>query len=484
MKTLAVLLYLTLAPAIFNTADAGQLPIDEILTYQGELLDNGLPVDGLVDLEFSLFSVAAGGGVIATTFLNDVVVSEGRFTAELDFGVGAFAGEPRHIEIGVYNPAGSANFELLTPRQPVRPAPYAIHAKSVDSSALPPPTPWHTQLGGGIYYESGNVGIGTTIPNYDLDIWGLNASLRITGSGATPAYLRFNREGGGEAYIAHGNGNSLYFNIDGADRMTVDGTGRVGIGTSAPQTRLDLIDNTGGTGIRVQAPSGGVGLVSDVGGDGSGVWSVLDGLGSAVLGDSRATSGITYGVRGEADSADGFGVFGTNSSSGGYAVYADGALHVNGTLSKLAGSFKIDHPLDPENRYLSHSFVESPDMMNLYNGNVLTDDQGFAEVVLPDWLETLNRDFRYQLTVIGTFAQAMIEQKIKDNHFTIRTDQPNVEVSWQVTGIRDDLYARAHPIEVESMKPAHERGKYLIPELYGADPTATAHKKPPRMRDR
>jgi hypothetical protein len=67
---------------------------------------------------------------------------------------------------------------------------------------------------------------------------------------------------------------------------------------------------------------------------------------------------------------------------------------VTGTLTRSGGSFKIDHPLDPENRYLQHSFVESPDMMNIYNGNAELDDQGRATVVLPEYFETLNGDFR------------------------------------------------------------------------------------------
>jgi trimeric autotransporter adhesin len=132
------------------------------------------------------------------------------------------------------------------------------------------------------------------------------------------------------------------------------------------------------------------------------------------------------------------------------------------------GSFKIDHPLDPGNKYLYHSFVESPDMMNIYNGNVTTDAQGDAVVPLPEWFETLNRDFRYQLTVIGQFAQAIVASEIDDGRFSIKTDKPSVKVSWQVTGIRQDAWANAHRIPVEQEKPEVERGFYLHPELYGA----------------
>jgi hypothetical protein len=123
--------------------------------------------------------------------------------------------------------------------------------------------------------------------------------------------------------------------------------------------------------------------------------------------------------------------------------------------------------LDPANKYLYHSFVESPDMMDIYNGNVTTDASGEAIVTLPDWFQPLNRDFRYQLTPIGQFAQAMVSSEIKDNTFVIKTDKPNVKVSWQVTGIRQDPYANAHRIPVEQDKPANEQGKYLYPKEYG-----------------
>jgi hypothetical protein len=217
--------------------------------------------------------------------------------------------------------------------------------------------------------------------------------------------------------------------------------------------------------------------------------------GDGVFGDSNSGNG----VEGDSGGPDGFGVYGTNSaedsiaiygidttaSSAGlvgiapYAVIANGSVlagefignvEVEGTLSKDSGSFKIDHPLDPANKYLYHSFVESPDMMNIYNGNVTTSAAGEAVVTLPEWFETLNRDFRYQLTVLGQFAQAIVSSKVANHQFSIKTDKPDVEVSWQVTGIRQDAWANAHRIPVEEMKSEKERGFYRHPELYNAPP--------------
>lgn len=149
-----------------------------------------------------------------------------------------------------------------------------------------------------------------------------------------------------------------------------------------------------------------------------------------------------------------------------FRVDSDGDAFLSGNLTQGFVSTKIDHPLDPANKYLSHSVVESPDLMNIYNGIVTTDATGSATVTMPMWFEALNRDFRYQLTVIGQFAQAIISEEMTGGKFSIKTDKSNVKVSWQVTGIRQDAYANAHRIKVEEEKPAAERGTYLHPDLF------------------
>jgi len=199
------------------------------------------------------------------------------------------------------------------------------------------------------------------------------------------------------------------------------------------------------------------------------VWGESDSTsGRGVVGVANASSGETYGVYGVSWSSYGRGVVGKNNFTIGYAGYFYGNVHVNGTLSKSAGSFKIDHPLDPANKYLYHSFVESPDMMNVYNGNITLDADGTAWVTMPDWFEALNRDFRYQLTAIGAPGPNLyIAHKVAGNRFQIAGGEPGMEVSWQVTGIRHDAYAEAHRIPVEEAKPAEERGTYLHPVEQG-----------------
>jgi hypothetical protein len=177
--------------------------------------------------------------------------------------------------------------------------------------------------------------------------------------------------------------------------------------------------------------------------------------------------GLTAGCEGEVDVlCAGMYAF---CDQPGNAVVAEGDCQVSGNLSKAGGSFKIDHPLDPANKYLSHSFVESPDMKNIYDGVVVLDAQGSATVALPAWFESLNRDFRYQLTPIGQPAPDLhIASEVSGGRFSIAGGHEGQKVSWTVTGIRQDHWANAHRIAVEEDKPPEDRGRYLHPELFGA----------------
>ena len=154
-----------------------------------------------------------------------------------------------------------------------------------------------------------------------------------------------------------------------------------------------------------------------------------------------------------------------------FAGYFNGNVTISGNLSKSGGSFKIDHPLDPAGKYLSHSFVESPDMMNIYNGLVGLNDRGEATVQMPDWFSALNQEFRYQLTAMGAPGPNLyIANEISRNSFKIAGGQPGLKVSWQVTGIRHDAWANAHRIPIEENKNAEEHGAYLHPDLFGQPP--------------
>jgi hypothetical protein len=145
-----------------------------------------------------------------------------------------------------------------------------------------------------------------------------------------------------------------------------------------------------------------------------------------------------------------------------------GDVSVDGTVHKTGGGFKIDHPLDPKNKYLYHSFVESPEMMNVYDGVARLDANGEAWVKLPAYFDALNKDFRYQLTPIGAPGPNLhIAKEIENNRFLIAGGTSGMKVSWQITGVRNDHYAQKNRIIPEVEKEVKNRGKYIHPNVFG-----------------
>jgi len=245
--------------------------------------------------------------------------------------------------------------------------------------------------------------------------------------------------------------------------------------------------------------------------------------GSNATGFGSIGNGV-YGVFGQAEDLAGGGVVGQLSGALGatqagylgayvrgyeYAVYADnditfegllwgedgvnptyvyldaptGSGEVSGMFSKGGGTFKIDHPLDPENKYLYHSFVESPDMMNIYNGVEVFDENGFATVELPDYFEALNKEFRYQLTAIGAaMPNLYVAEEINSNTFVIGGGEANKKVSWQVTGVRQDKFANENRVIDEVQKEDYNKGRYIHPYLFGEPASKRIHLRNPNEK--
>lgn len=182
-----------------------------------------------------------------------------------------------------------------------------------------------------------------------------------------------------------------------------------------------------------------------------------------VMGFSTTGDGV-HGV----SSNGGDGIYGF-AGGGGRAGYFSGNVVVTGACCAAAeGTFKIDHPLDPENKYLYHAAVESSELKNIYDGVATLDNNGEANVQLPEWFEALNSDYRYQFAPIGApMPDLYVAKEIESNHFKIAGGKAGMKVSWQVTGIRQDAYAQAHPVQVEEAKSGEEQGKYLHPEESG-----------------
>jgi hypothetical protein len=231
-----------------------------------------------------------------------------------------------------------------------------------------------------------------------------------------------------------------------------------------------------GTGVLISKTAQGiqgccpVGVWGDSGASGNsatGVIATADDAKALFVENNSPTGFPTAFFLNNQSSAHNLGVLQAEGRFGFCGTDTDGNLTCTGNISKAGGSFKIDHPLEPAHKYLYHSFVESPDMKNIYDGVVVLDGNGEASVHLPEWFEALNRNFRYQLTCIGGFAPVYIADEVARSHFKIAGGKPGLKVSWQVTGIRHDVWANAHRIPVELEKAGSEKGHYLHPELYG-----------------
>jgi hypothetical protein len=239
-------------------------------------------------------------------------------------------------------------------------------------------------------------------------------------------------------------------------------------------------NTTQGYGVKgINSASGGYAIFGNATGGGSsygvlgegavGVWGSGIGSGNAGVWGYNIGSG-GWGVYGEGYT---YGVYGY-TTNGVYGVYSQGAAYVLGNLtvsgSITAGTkdFKIDHPLDPANKYLSHGCVESPDRKNVYDGVIEADKKGEAVVTMPAYFDALNGDFRYQLTALGGPAPDLhIKSELSGGKLVIAGAKPKQRVSWQVTGIRRDAYSRKNPLVVEEEKPAKHKGLYLHPEAHG-----------------
>ena len=224
---------------------------------------------------------------------------------------------------------------------------------------------------------------------------------------------------------------------------------------------------TGGSGIL--AMGGAESNTSTIGGDGLDAYGAAadqGGIGIYAQGGSSRFTGGGDGIDATA---------GTGSLGNGYSGFFQGGslnvlgdLGVSGAIFAGTKDFRIDHPLDPANKYLYHASVESSEMMNIYAGNVMLGPSGAATVQLPDWFEALNTDFRYQLTAIGAAAPNLhVAEEVANHQFSIAGGAPGMKVSWLVTGVRHDPFAQANQLVVEADKAANERGFYLHPALYG-----------------
>lgn len=424
-------LALGVSPRGFDAAQAlppGQEPVTDSLTtipYPGRLSDETgqMVADGAYDFTFALYAAETAGEPLWSEVQEGIKVQDGGFITSLGsihpIPAGLLEGDQNlWLAVGVRGP-GESEFTTLTPRQELSTV-FPAAPASLDAGPTCAHDHWNEVWSGS---STGLV---------------LNSSDSIAVKGTSTTNYGVMGEGGNVGVFGQATGSGT------------DSYGVFGISTAGPG-----VYGTSTNGYGVQGYSSEHGVRGETAGD--------YGWRSGVYG--YATGDHANGVTGWNDFG-GVGVYGYGPN--GYAGYFNGNVNVIGSITKSGGGFKIDHPLDPANMYLNHSFVESPDMKNVYDGVVILDADGAAWVELPEWFEALNKDFRYQLTPIGASAPDLyIAREIESNRFQIAGGDPGLKVSWQVTGIRHDPYAETHPLAVEESKPLEEQGTYLHPAEYG-----------------
>jgi hypothetical protein len=458
-------------------ADKEATPPSVTIPYTGQLAEAGQPVaEGAYDFTFALYESELGGEPAWFERQEGVTVQDGAFLTSLGSvePIPATGLDTLWLAVAVRGP-GEVEFTALAPRQRLNAA-----APAAPASPNAAPACAHDHWGED---WSGN-GRGLSIHSYD--------SIAVSAIGLSGSTLPVPPSGKYGLY-AYGETAGVY----GVGPVGIQGYSSTGFGVYGTSIDSRGVYGTSTNNWGVYGVGGNAGVVGDST-DGYGVYGTSTNS-AGVYGTSTNEDGVygyssEHGVYGETSGSYGWrsGVFGRATSNaangvtgwnnfGGVGVYGysetgkaghfSGPVEVIGYLTKTGGGFKIDHPLAPADKYLNHSFVESPDMMNVYNGNVVLDANGEAWVDLPEWFEALNKEFRYQLTCIGGFAPVYIAQEVQDNHFQIAGGQPGLKVSWQVTGIRHDAYAEAHRIPVEEDKAEDEQGTFLHPTEHGMPKT-------------
>lgn len=319
-RTLNLTVLIT-AAALLAAAAQAQTPVGSAFTFQGQVRLAGSPLTDSADFDFTLWDAAVDGNMIGSPFpVNNVMVANGLFTVQLDFGVLAFNGDARWIEMAIRSPTGVGEFDTLSPRPEITPVPYATRTRGISVNEL------------------GAVGIGTTTPGSPLDVRSSSLLYSILGRNSNPTgtgihgyaiaesginYGVYGRTLSADGYAGYFEGGRNYFE------------GNVGIGTTTPIYPLH-VETDIGTAIR-GTTSGATGVAvygyATGGGGNYGVYGrTVSPDGTGVYGYSGATSGTGVGVRGF--SQGGVGVFGSShgpdsravygSSSGGFAGYFSG----------------------------------------------------------------------------------------------------------------------------------------------------------------
>jgi hypothetical protein len=296
---------------------------------------------------------------------------------------------------------------------------------------------------------TGYVGIGTTSPQYKLDV---NGYIRARGAFVFP-------DGTFQTTAASG-GGTITGVLPGSGLSGGGYSGNVTLGVDSTVARTTVSQSF--TGNQTIWGNLAMGITNGSGGG-------LSANGGAWVSNNYGGTPFYIVCAGLGGTCWTINTYGNSANAGNINTYSLAASY---SISAPIKNFKIDHPADPANMYMYHSSVESSEMKNYYDGVVELDDRGEAWVLLPKWFQLLNRDFRYGLTAIGAPGPNLyIAEEVANNQFKISGGQPGMKVSWSITGARQDAYAKAHPLVVEVEKPEDEKGFYIDATVFGEPAT-------------
>ncbi len=390
-------------------------------TYQGRLTDGGAPANNNYDLQFTLWNAAVGGTqqpqpAPATLTKTNVAVTGGVFSVSLDFGVNAFPGADRFLEVGV-RPGGSGGaFTILAPRQQISSTPYALRTlnataadslsnacvgcvrdaqiSSVAASKLTGTIPPSSLPAGGSFIQNttalqananfnisgngivgGNVGIGTQSPDHRLEVQTPLGSFGFVHS--TPrnillgvrsikvgSFAGTDSSGAVGGWLGTLSNDPLHFFVNGGrPSMTINTDGHVGIGTTSTPSTLTV---NGGNRGAVYAQSQDSTAMLAESRTGAALWGISF---SSIGVNGQSNSYIA--VSGVSQSSTG--VYGASGS--GFAMYADGNA---GQRIDKGGWVKAMAFVRPNN-------TGAPTIVRCYNGTTGQSSNGCGFLAIGDF---------------------------------------------------------------------------------------------------
>src|SRR5690349_16130383 len=258
---------------------------------------------------------------------------------------------------------------------------------------------------------------------------GANLHINGDGAGAEFRFMRVEADGSNQRNIAQIGSGGTYIN-EGTLFLTTPTANQWKVQVSSAVTGND---SGYGQYVGITADQGSAtAYESTVNAAGAGMSMGVQSLAQA--GGTGSAFGL-YSLAYGAGTGPKYGLFSYVTGNGQkWAGYFTGDVHIQGALSKSTGSFLIDHVLDPENKTLRHSFVESPEQLCVYRGLVTLDENGRGTVALPDYFAALTDqgNATVQLTAVGEQPSA-VSYRWDDEHTVVTVHgQAGADVSWLV----------------------------------------------------